>query len=283
LISNILCVVEDSPKSGKGHLFRQIALSEEFLTTNFRIHLCTDISVNLNSIVDRYTADVILVDVCETSQSVIDLKTTLFKNVIAFDWVDIQAPNVNIVINEWEGKNYLYKDAKFVGLEYAMIRKDILKSVTREENYFIVSLGGYAEKNLVDYVLLKIRSYYNGEIVLVHPNKNVVDKNHIKVSVECKPSNFAELLSKAEWVVVNGGTTLMEAVILGKNVISVPKTVYEYNFAKKLLKNYNKYEIWQFDTDYPKLNSNHIGSTTLDKFGAKRIRDIILKSIPANE
>ena len=120
-------------------------------------------------------------------------------------------------------------------LDHIVLRKEIFAYITSENpngEYAIVSIGGGDHLRMGHQIAEHLRKFYNKKIILIQgPNAGTVELSINNFETLRSPANFLELLSRAEIVLCNAGTTLFEALLLKKRCIVFPQTQYEINIA----------------------------------------------------
>lgn len=145
-------------------------------------------------------------------------------------------------------KNFLIYDhqkvssnKKYIGLKYSIINPNIKKIKNNSDiktinNKILISIGGADIKNQtyqIAFILSKLG--YDLTIVLGPLSKQKkIDLPRTKVFNN--PKNFMKILNSHKYIFCNGGTTLIESLILNKSVFAVPQNSHEFKFCKYLYK-----------------------------------------------
>jgi spore coat polysaccharide biosynthesis predicted glycosyltransferase SpsG len=120
------------------------------------------------------------------------------------------------------------------GLDYAIIRRDIRAAPRSNGNHVLVVIGG-ADINDRGETVAKTVSDWGFETILVRgPLTKRGEISAQRFAILDDPPDFAWLLGGCAWAVTNGGTTMVEAMSLGKAVYAIPQTPEETRFADAL-------------------------------------------------
>ena len=202
---------------------------------------------------------------------------------IALDYFGKGIPDINIII--YPHKKFTAKLAKYVGLEYIIIRPDILKynpqPHTKPIKKILIIIGG-SDINYEGYKAAKLLSKQGFKIQLIagpfvdYP----IERNiyHLKKT----PYNLPELFYENDLIVTNGGGALFEAIYLGKWIIALPQTPFEKKIVK-IFKSKN-YILGQGLSSLKRLDSFDLQVKTkkpriIDGLGSERIAQILLDNI----
>lgn len=217
----------------------------------------------------------ILIDLPTESQKNLDLNRIDFGVKICFDWVTNQVPDVNIIVAEWADMTFRFSKSKFSGFEYMVTSEELVELPTREEKYCLITIGATVDQKTIKFVQRKLTSFYNRQILIVNSNNlvNLTDKTVLEKNLTRQ--RYLKLLSEAELVISNGGTTLAECLLLKKQTIVVPKNKYEFNFSLILEKHYPILDIWQNETNFNIIKLSSDKQIKLDCFGVHRVGEII--------
>lgn len=127
---------------------------------------------------------------------------------------------------------------RFVGLEYAIIRGEILQHIPAPVGDSIVVMIGGSDLNGMGEAVAMFLSRAGKSVNLVEGPAiaKVYSTNMPNVNVFCKPKDLEAMMSQSEWAVTNGGGSMMEMMSLGKAVHVVPQTNDELFLAQTILK-----------------------------------------------
>lgn len=277
MLTRVLSIFDCNDMSGRGHSTRQ-----QELAVSLRKHKIETKFLNSGEILpsEKFREyDLVIIDVPGFRQ--VDYCPALQSSKISlgFDWYENCLPDYNIVVYEQPERIYEAKLQKFVGLEYFVIRDDILKiarhSVNFETDYAFISLGHSATVDEYRVAIDYLKKLWDGKI-LVCLSQNRTGLSEIGTKVIVNPSNFAKLLFESKVVVTNGGTTMMESLALGKRTHSFPRSVEEYNFAHSVKQQHPELNLQIFGSS---VKAKDHPSTLLKVDGVEQITRIILRII----
>ena len=278
----ILSITENSTISGKGHYVRQKELKNYLLKKNIELEIITCKYDQVNKRQYQMNHSLILIDLPTQNQTEIDLNTLYVANKICFDWAAPQPPGTNVIVAHWADKTFRYVDKIYSGFEYIITSEEILNLTTAEKKYCLVTIGGHTEDSIISQVINVLKLIYPSDVLLVNSG-NLISVESQKILRKNLPrKDYLQLLADAELVVTNGGTTLVESIILQKKIIVVPKNVYEYNFARYLARQYSFFDIWQFNNNYPQIEILNSNWHWLDGRGVMRVGEIIEQQFEAH-
>lgn len=227
---NAHVLVSTGTTPGRGHFSRQIALREKLAYFDVNLEIHTEKKSWLSQKNSIGSADFSLLDLSLGDQKFSCSLVSEETKIIAFDWVMDCLPDYNIVIHKNKCYSYGAKKNLYVGLEYFMVRSKIqtlLDSPLGE--YALVSLGYGAPASVYLMALNSLRSFWSGDI-LVCGNIKDLKIEDAKVTILNMPSNFLEILAGSRLNCTNGGTTMVESLLLRKKTFVFPQTKMEYDF-----------------------------------------------------
>jgi hypothetical protein len=154
------------------------------------------------------------------------------ESVIGLDYLGQGRPDLVIRMNSSLSNVPPYR--LLFGLDYAIIRREIRLAPRGPGNYVLVSIGG-ADINDQCASCAGTVSTWGVETILVRgPFTKQRNLSAAKYTILDEPANFAHLLGGCAWAITNGGTTMVEALSMGKAVYVVPQTEEETRFAQEL-------------------------------------------------
>jgi spore coat polysaccharide biosynthesis predicted glycosyltransferase SpsG len=163
-----------------------------------------------------------------------------------------------------------YATKNYIGLKYAIIRKEILNNKTEiNKDLFFISIGSSDIKNIRKKILNLFKPFFSDLFVsekLRIKNNYIRQKKYLKSMTSC-------ILAAS-----NSGTTLLELLFLKKIVFTYPQNILELKFAHFLKKNGYKIFINKFDItkkNIIKLVGFKQNNRLIDQHGANRISTII--------
>ena len=277
--NKIISITENSESSGRGHYMRQTVLKQHLAKKNIDLEIITDSTKGINKKMNKINNSLILIDLPLENQSKIDLRTLNFATKICFDWSAEQSPDISIVVAKWADREFKFIKKIYSGFNYLVTSEDLLNLNVSKKNYCLVTVGGYLDILTVNLVKKQLKLVYSGEIFLANSGNLVNLENGVILRKNLSRKDYLQILAEAELLVTNGGTTLVEGLLLKKNIIVVPKTKYEYSFACYLAKQYSFFDIWQFNNKFPLIEIFNDYNIVLDGYGVKRVSEIIEQQI----
>ncbi len=191
-------------------------------------------------------------------------------------------PDYNIVPFQFKNRNFKAKHGIVSGLQYLIIRSKI-RSVKGDKNYdpnsLLISLGGgdtYSNAVKVYKNISKFNKEFKASIVIGPQGKKWFN---LRKNVISSPENFPQLLNSSNFVITNGGTTLIESLYLGKSVYCFPQNKDEKEFSF-FLSNYYRFKIIEDQGKSIKLNlepkmNDFENSSAIDGLGGDRVVNFI--------
>ena len=150
--------------------------------------------------------------------------------VIGLDYQGNGSPDINIAIVD-HGKAR-HSKSTFTGLQYAIIRPEIKSlSPSLTGNGAVVMIGGGDINNSALKVADNIARIFEDVTLVIGPLYAGEFPTGRAYKIFAEPDNLPAIMAKCEWAVVNGGTTMMEMMCLGKAVYVLPQTEQEKNLA----------------------------------------------------
>jgi spore coat polysaccharide biosynthesis predicted glycosyltransferase SpsG len=196
----------------------------------------------------------------------------------------------------------------FIGPDYVLISPDIIKlrgslpELNDPPKSVLVTMGGGDPENLTEKILNAIRAinvpYIDWKVVLGPASG--YDKlkfvreypTHINYfeGMEIRRAGFIEQLKSSDAVITNGGTTVYEALALGKPVLAIPQNDFEKqvidqlvemeacltpseNTSPKILEVLSKF----LDESFSRLTLSENGMKIFDGQGVYRVAEMIVE------
>ncbi len=151
---------------------------------------------------------------------------------IARDYFGNARPTLTISI--YEHRTPLPAGCRFSGLEYALIRSEILQHTPPTVGDGVVVMIGGSDLNRVgESIALSLTA--SGKLVNLIEGPAIKENyatNLPNVTVLYTPKNLESYMATCEWAVTNGGGSMMEMMSLGKAVHVVPQTKDELLLAQ---------------------------------------------------
>jgi spore coat polysaccharide biosynthesis predicted glycosyltransferase SpsG len=271
-MSKFLCILSNPSEFGNGHNARQQILKKEIEKNGYKY----DIILNSQDLENMETkkGTVLILDL---SNRDIEPKEKFFKNFeksVGFDWSGSFIPDINIVILEHPGYKYKFKKIKYVGLKHLIVNdKYYIKNFEKSgKSFILISLGFKCESSNYIKAIVSVRKFSRDQIIIASGLPiSIPDFENVKVLVN--PLNFYELILDAELVVSNGGTTMIEALHAGKEVIPLPQSLDESRFTTEVSKFVDQ------GIKFPgslMINKNLKSEVRMDFEGLQRVAEILL-------
>ncbi len=218
-----------SPEIGMGHRVRSEALASHLGARGFRVkHLKSKRDLHMAKPVSQ----VRIFDCPENISG--QLRESADKGVRTVGLDYGFSPPPDIVISVMEHVVPLPPGERYSGFQFAIVREEIRREVPRDLGYVVVVLGGADFRKIGPSVASQLAHGLAEEVILVQGALTEPHSGPSNYRTETNPTNFAQILAGADWVVCNGGGTLFEAMSLGKAAFVVPQTQKEQRIAATL-------------------------------------------------
>lgn len=258
-MNSIKIITEDTPFSGSGHIARQKVLSKALISKNFDVSIVVNPSNLYSEIYQSEPTKYLILDLSFQTQNSIVFQQLIPSFTIFLDWINAFIPDVNISIYQQPNFKYSAKYLIKTGLKYFCFDNEYNKT---QSDYFLVFLGNTAPaseyKKVIDYIF----NIYGDSIpiVAVIGEYSEFKSRNSKITIIKKPFNFLELLSNCKKSFLNGGSTLLQSLIIGKISHSFPQNEFEFNFVNFLLS-----KGFKINMDYQKHNNHFFHSNLIAK------------------
>jgi len=298
---NILISANTYEGYGLGNIYRSIFLYEnlnELINVNIYFESNQNIShkiakqykIAINKSKEKYIYDTVIYDspynflynktLPEEEIKRMKRLKTVSKKIIALDYCRFQENWPNIVINLYNhNKKSIskYNGKIYSGLDYTILKPEIINSKFKcYKNDILITIGGEDINSDTIKFIEKYPDLLNSTSFIVGANNPL--KNNIKKFINNKGryleniSNMGEEISNHRIIICNGGTTLLEAIYLKKNIIPIAQNEFEKKFISKI-----KYPFYSLN-EIPNILKNEKIElpTIIDNKGLNRIKDIVL-------
>jgi spore coat polysaccharide biosynthesis predicted glycosyltransferase SpsG len=207
--------------------------------------------------------------------------------IICLDLFPEQPVDLVIALFEHQATDH----ADLLGLDYCIIRDQIRhcepQQPVRSASSVLITIGGADINNLSQQVIEQIKQYPLTISVVLGPLADPQSTSKLlkdnSVNVYQQPDNFAALLNSHDWVISNAGTTLFEAMYLGKAVNVIPQTEHEANVAQYALEQQAILGIGIEQLAMPSEEQMKVASSNarqlVDGKGVERIVELIVERI----
>lgn len=260
----ILIFYDDQKFAGKGHYSRSKNLSQ-YLNKYYKISF--NQFGNVNKFKKKiYKFDLIILDLKKYPLQKLNFYFKKFrKKIITIENYNNTFGDINIKIFDHSPN---IKTKSYNGLKYAMIKKDKISKINKNNQIF-VSIGNNPKKKYFTIIKNKIKELKNYNFILMPSMKT---KNYSKFTNTkfCNVNNYYEKFKNSSICITNGGLTLIEALYFKKICFAFPQNKYEANFI-----NFLKKRKYIFGTNLDKINS-------LDDISIKKIKKKLKNIIDGN-
>ncbi|MCC6779480.1 MAG: hypothetical protein IT537_23100 [Hyphomicrobiales bacterium] len=228
-------VVDGGPTYGYGHLSRSRAVALAFETAGFLVDYVDLLHAPRPPDATPATAAgvVTIIDLPYDGDAWLYEARHNAHRVIGLDYLGRGCPDILIRMNTPLGQVPCRRLC--YGLEYAIIRHEIRAAKAFDGDHVLVAIGGGDLRNVGMDIAQAISEQGLRTILVRGPLAQRPQATQGGFLVLDQPADFAQLLAGCAWAVTNGGTTMVEAMSLGKAVHAVPQTSEEERFAADLL------------------------------------------------
>jgi spore coat polysaccharide biosynthesis predicted glycosyltransferase SpsG len=298
-------------KSGIGNVYRMISLAKylrsqnkdleiDFVTKDkkriFRVSKKNEFNlINFNELKKSY--DVALYDSSRYEKDVLSKLRNITNRIIAFDFFNYDSDLVDEIINlynHFPERVDSFCGKLYTGLDYAILSEKILisksnvsKTDARVPNSFLITFGGEDPNgNTLNVLRTLYELNLNGTVLIGkfnNFNKEIQKNFNKQFKILHQVSNIEDYYSVHDCIICGGGTTLLEALYLGKPTIALPQNFYEANFIdyiKQSIKIFSLDEIMDvirmLDDNNTKILLSDKYKSFIDGKGKERISKIIL-------
>ena len=244
----IAIVTENNKNSGNGHFKRMKGF---FLYLKVKKEICKVFLLNKNyglKSIKKFKPDLI---VCDLKSYKNKKYSVLYKmnncKIINIENYDNSNYDFNISVIDHNSK---LPGKRVSGLNYAMIRPEITKKLTKKitkinHKSIFVNLGSTESIKKIKELSLLLKGL-SIKFNFIFITKFYKHFNIIKRSQKFKyyaPKFFLKYFNSSIINITNGGLTLIEALYLRKKIIIIPQTSYEKKFSNYLKKKTNNIDI----------------------------------------
>jgi spore coat polysaccharide biosynthesis predicted glycosyltransferase SpsG len=230
----VTVVCDAGPVIGYGHLRRSLSLAQRLEDDGCNVSLHCRSPVIANYLTKKFdrsiSADVMVYDLpFDINKEILSLRSEGVVSV-ALDWFGETAPDIAIVVHPHAP--FSARKASFVGVDYHIIRDEITqqpRGISR--SYILVVLGG-GDLLGTGEVVAERASGFGEKTLLVQGPLAKYSSNSSSYTVVADPSNIEEMMAGCDWMITNGGGSMLEGMCLGKAVVSIPQTNLEMNLAR---------------------------------------------------
>lgn len=300
--------------SGIGNVYRMVSLARylrsqnqdleiDFVTKDkeniFRVFEKDEINlIDFHNIKKKY--DVALYDSIRYEKDVLSKLRNISNRIIAFDFFIYETDLVDEIINlfnHFPERVESFCGHIYQGLDYAILSEKILiskfsipKKNSRIPKSVLITFGGEDPNgNTIRVLKTLCELNLNGTVLIGKFNrfkKEILKNFQQQFNIQHQVSNIEDYYLSHDCIICGGGTTLLEALFLGKPTIALPQNIFEANFIayiKKRVKLYTLDEIMNImkmleDTNTEVLSSENYASF-IDGKGMARISKIINRRI----
>ncbi len=275
-MKKIFICPDNSIGAGLGHITRSRALFD-CLSEDFDV-VFKPLKFNERIDIADINCDLIIIDShLEIGEALDHLKKKNIKTIVLDNFnKDSRVLGLNIY------DHFEVDRAKTItSLDHIILRKEIFvkkKDSCDHENYALVTIGGEDVLREGSKIVDCLLQQYTKKIILILGLKSPeVNIQHPRVEILRAPDSFLDILSKAEVVLCNSGSTLFESLYLGRRCITFPQSNYERNISQYFLEKNLVLGIGidSIDFSLKKLNEFAVVDIPFDGRGANAIKDRI--------
>lgn len=220
-------------KVGRGHYQRCHELAR-YLRENSRVDF-TPVFTEFGEIVKFEQYDLVVIDTHRDVSELVNYGISRACKVVVLDnfYHDKRTLGINVFDHE-----VVDRTKTITSVNNIILREEILNRGMANDTlpYALICLGGADVNKQSNNLARKLHATYRQKILLVKPHwdeeVNTLTSECERIEVVVWPDNFVELLAHAEIVVCNAGTTMFEAMLLGRPVVAWPQSSYESNMAR---------------------------------------------------
>jgi spore coat polysaccharide biosynthesis predicted glycosyltransferase SpsG len=231
-------ITDGGPEYGLGHLWRSAALSKflEGRGYSTRIQVINKLQ---KAKIDtgsgfKGPADLWIIDLPYPGDSWVRQAEALGIRTLALDFDGSENPDAIISIVDRQGVTQCSQ--RFAGLEYAIIRQDILEiDSSPKGNGILVCIGSGDIKGKGEAIAKFLAGGMEDVTLVLGALQPKPSKHNCSFETVWNPSDFAVRLANCRWAVTNAGSLMMEMMCLGKAVHVIPQTLQEEELANIVL------------------------------------------------
>ncbi len=229
----IRIIADGGPDYGYGHLSRSRELAFAFEDADFSVE-CVNLftSPSEAGASGVQARDLTLIDLPYDGDRWLADARSRGEGVIGLDYLGQGRPEIVIRMNSPLGNVPAHR--LLYGLDYAIIRREIRLAPRTPGNYVLVSIGGADINDQGALCAGKVNAWGLETILVRGPLAKQRSLPAAKFTILDEPPEFAHLLGGCGWAITNGGTTMVEALSMGKAVQVVAQTAEEMRFAEEL-------------------------------------------------
>ncbi|MCF2524454.1 hypothetical protein [Bradyrhizobium sp. G127] len=230
--SFVQLIADGSATHGYGHISRSREVADAFSESGFEVEFINLLERPSATLIDHGKPGLVIIDLPYPDDTWLNLARRRGNKVIGLDYLGQGSPDCLVRMNQ--PLTPIPCGRLFFGLEYAIIRKSVRDATPSRGVYALVSIGG-ADVGNHGFTAATTLSTLGLKTVLVRgPLSQDIGEAAADFTIVESPPDFSGLLARSSWVVSNGGTTMVEAMSLGKAVYVIPQTSEEERFARPL-------------------------------------------------
>jgi len=257
-MSAVLLYCDGSPKLGFGHFRRSLSLYHYLQEQNIDCHIeClskqgqpyfphTQVKAHENTLDDDIT--VVVFDVPYLLMDHVNEQKKKGRKVICLDCLSSTPVDLSLFIFKHPKQRLSGKYS--IGYKYVIIRDEFLHLTSmpliNNKEVLVVLGGGDVKQQSYLATLQLLQLGFKVSLVLGPLAKKNDAIEHKNLKVYHSPSDFSQLMNKADWCVVNAGGCLFEALFLKKPCLVLPQTIAEQTIAQDL---FDKQQLLQLGLD----------------------------------
>jgi hypothetical protein len=223
--------------------------------------------------------DLLILDLSDRDDSPSEAIIGGYGSVVAFDWSRKLVPDINFVVFLHEGRNYPSRIETFVGLKYIVLDRSFssmkVESNAPVDKYQLISIGFSPKSEKISEVIDEATKISDLPIkICTGVELNLDIRENVEVLKD--PIDYAQLVMNSEIIYTNGASTLVEAMLLRKQIIAFPQNIDEEFFLTGIEKQLGvNFRIGKYSNIFTQYDPGNL----FDANGGLRILEVLRKHL----
>jgi spore coat polysaccharide biosynthesis predicted glycosyltransferase SpsG len=230
---NIKIITDGGPSMGFGHIRRSTTLSWVLKNKGHNVWVKKATGDPDQTMPptpkDMGLPDVIIIDLPYDGNQWVDRSINPRTKILGLDFSGSKPPDAIISIIDRKKAPKCLK--RFRGLEYAIIRDDVLQRAPTDRGEGVIVCIGSGDQLGVGVDICDNISKLSTDVTLIEGPFNKRRGKSTQFKIVTNPANLADRMANCLWAVTNGGSLMMEMMCLGKAIFVVPQTTQEKELA----------------------------------------------------